>query len=57
VKIVPSKRIHIRTEHEIGVPLPYFKLVFLGGADGAAHDLEKIGGGAVVDILNPDGDG
>lgn len=57
VKIIPRERVHVRTENEIGVSLPYFKLMFLGGAHSAAHDLENIGGGAVVDILNPDGDG
>ncbi|HEX4803809.1 MAG TPA: hypothetical protein VFV14_09865, partial [Myxococcaceae bacterium] len=57
MEIIPGESVHVRTENEIGVPLPYFKLVLLGGADGAAHDLEKIRRGAVVDILNPDGDG
>jgi hypothetical protein len=56
VKIIPSESVHVRAENEIGVPLPYFELMFLSGADGPANNLEKIRRGAVVDILNPDGD-
>ncbi len=57
VKVIPGERVHVRTEDEVGVPLPHFQLVFLGGADGTADDLEKIGGDAMMDILNSDGDG
>jgi hypothetical protein len=57
VKIIPRKRVHVRTENEICVPLPDFELVFLSRTDGPTHDLEEVGRSAVVDILNPHGDG
>ena len=38
-------------ENQVGVTLPDFKLMFLGGADSAADDLEYVGGSAALSIF------
>ena len=47
---------NVGPKHEVGVALPGFELMFLGGADGARDDLENVGGRAAVAVLNSDRD-
>jgi hypothetical protein len=51
VEIIPGQRLDVRAEHEVCVALPYFELVFLSGADGAADHLENVGWRTAVPIL------
>ena len=57
VKIVPGEGLDVGAENKIGVALPNLELVLLCGADGAAYDLENVGRGAAVSIVDTDGDG
>jgi hypothetical protein len=54
VEIVPGYRMNVRAQNEIGVALPAFELVFLGGADGTRDDLKDVGGRAAMSVLNSD---
>jgi hypothetical protein len=56
VEIVPRDRLNVGAKDEIGVALPAFELVFLGGADGARDNLKNVGGRAAVAVLNSNGD-
>src|SRR5579872_2557349 len=52
IEIVPRERVHVGAKHEIGVALPGFELMLLGGADGARDDLENVGRRTAVAVLN-----
>ena len=54
IEIVPRDRMNVRAKNEIGVALPAFELMLLGGADRARDDLEDVGGRAAVAVLNSD---
>src|ERR1700722_16713849 len=43
---------NVRAKDEVGVALPAFELMLLGGADGARDDLKDVGGRAAVSVLN-----
>jgi len=47
-------RAYLRAENEVGVALPPFELMLLGGADGAGYNLKDIGGCAAMAVLNAD---
>ena len=53
IEIVPCDRVHVGTKHEIGVALPGFELMLLGGADGARDDLENVGRRTAVALTLP----
>ena len=55
VEIVPRERLHVGAEDEIGVALPDFKLMLLGGAYGTADDLEDVRRSAANAILDTNG--
>jgi hypothetical protein len=52
VEVIPRERLDIGAENQVRVAFPYFKLMFLGGADGAADDLENVGWSAALSIFN-----
>ncbi|PYT56414.1 MAG: hypothetical protein DMG46_17790, partial [Acidobacteria bacterium] len=55
MEVVPSQGLHVGPEDEVGMTLPDFKLVFLRGAHGAAHNLKDVCRGAAVAILHANG--
>lgn len=54
VEIIPRERLDIGPQNQIRVALPYFELMLLGGADGAANDLENVGWSAAMPVFNAD---
>jgi len=52
IKIIPGERLDVGAENQVGVTLPYFELMLLGGADGAADDLKDVGWSAALPIFN-----
>jgi hypothetical protein len=57
IKIIPGERLDVGAENQVGVTLPYFELMLLGGADGAADDLKDIGRSAAVTIIEANRNG
>src|SRR5216684_915999 len=56
-KVIPGKRLHVGPENQVGVALPGFELMLLGGADGPADNLKNVGGGAPVAVMNANRNG
>ena len=57
VKIIPSERVDVRAENQVCVALPYFELMLLSGADGAADHLKDIGWSAALPIFDANRNG
>jgi hypothetical protein len=57
IKIIPGERLDVGAENQVGVTLPYFELMLLGGADGAADDLKDVGWSAAVNIIEANRNG
>jgi hypothetical protein len=57
VEIIPGERLHVGSKNQVCVALPYFELMFLGGADGAADDLKNVGWSAAVPIIKANRNG
>jgi len=57
IKIIPGERPDVGAENQVGVTLPYFELMLLDGADGAADDLKDVGWSATVTILEANRNG
>lgn len=56
IEVVPGDGVDVGPEHEVGVALPTFELMLLGGADRARNDLKDVGWCAAMAILNADRD-
>jgi hypothetical protein len=54
VEIIPSKRLDVWSEDQVRVTLPYFELMFLGGAYGAADNLKDVGWRAAMYVVDAD---
>ena len=54
IEIIPGDGVHVGAKNEIGMALPSFELMLLGGADSACDYLKDVGGGAAVAVLNAD---
>jgi hypothetical protein len=57
IKIIPGERLDVGAEYQVGVTLPYFELMLLGGADGAADHLKDVGWSAAVTIIEANRNG
>ena len=57
IKIIPGERPDVGAENQVGVTLPNFELMLLGGADGAADDLKDVGRSAAVTIIEANRNG
>ena len=57
IKIIPGERPDVGAENQVGVTLPYFELMLLDGADGAADDLKDVGWSAAVTIVEANRNG
>ena len=57
IKVIPGERLDVGAENQVGVTFPYFELMLLGGADGAADDLKDVGWSAAVTILEANRNG
>jgi hypothetical protein len=57
IKIIPGERLDVGAENQVGVTLPYFELMLLGGADGAADDLKDVGWSAAVTVIEANRNG
>ena len=51
VEVIPRERLDVGAQDQVGVALPYFELMFLGGAYGTADYLENVGWSAAVHIV------
>src|SRR5260370_1517163 len=56
VKVIPSQRLHVRAQDEVGVAFPDSQLVLLCRVYRAADDLKDIRGSAAVAVLHAHGD-
>ena len=55
LEVIPGDALYRGAQNQISVALPSFQLVFLCGADGAAHDLEDILWRAAFAVVDRDG--
>src|SRR5580704_949776 len=55
VEIIPGKRLDVWAENQVSVTLPYFKLMLLGGAYGAAYDLKDVRWCAAMTVFDAHG--
>jgi hypothetical protein len=54
VEIIPGKRLDVWAENQVSVTLPYFELMFLSGAYGAADNLKDVGWRAAMYVVDTD---
>src|SRR5207253_2849325 len=55
LEVVPSERIHVGADNEVGVALPGIELMLLCRADCASHHLKHVLGRSAMAVLNADG--
>jgi hypothetical protein len=57
VEIIPCERLDVGAQNQVCVALPYFELVLLSGADGAADYLKYVGWSAALPIFDANRNG
>lgn|SRR5271167_871253 len=57
VEIIPCERLYVGAKNQVCVALPYFELVLLSGADGAADHLKYVGWSAALPIFDANRNG
>jgi len=57
IEIIPGERLDVGAENQVGMTLPNFELMFLGGANGAADDLKNVGWSAAVPVFEANRNG